>query len=495
MTATNSLLLANVPHRAHRTRSKTGGGASKGNKTAPRKVPHASRGDADAPRACHRECSDAEPITEQESDSEETSSDMDSDVELLSDEDDMEGFLREEASDRRYLRTVSPKRREFLVGELTRLSGLHDGHIPVKFRIADSALPDAAKQAALSMGASSEDKAEEWVSQLLRVPVGKYCELPPHEKHEEVIRMAKYRLDENIYGNAAAKMVTLELMAQMMTNPTASPQCIGLVGPPGVAKTTLARTAIATCLCGDESLCCMIPCGTITDAAVLSGHSYTYEGAIPGRIVGALQQAGVMNPVLFFDEVDKISDSSKGQEISRLLMALTDPSQNAEFIDAYFHGMKFDLSRAFIVLSMNKRGCLDAILQDRIQFIEMMAPKKKDKLQIARKHILPDCLAAMNMYRGMELADDALEYLIDKVGGEGMRPTKHALFILARRINLARVTNVPMTHTGLVAMERNLEERPTKRKRSFVTKEILISLLPDVLKGCQEHPFINTLYI
>jgi ATP-dependent Lon protease len=147
-------------------------------------------------------------------------------------------------------------------------------------------------------------------------------------------------LRKTIYGQSNAKNKIMQILAQWITNPKSTGQVIALEGAPGVGKTSLVKNGVSKALNRPFSFYAL---GGETDVSNLEGHSYTYEGAHWGRITEMLMESKVMNPVIFFDELDKISNSYKGNEINGLLTHLTDPSQNNIFQDKYFSGIDIDL--------------------------------------------------------------------------------------------------------------------------------------------------------
>ena len=126
-----------------------------------------------------------------------------------------------------------------------------------------------------------------------------------------------------------------------------------------------------------------------TDSSTLEGHSYTYEGSTYGKIVDILIQSKTMNPVIMFDELDKVSDTPKGEEIIGILTHLTDPTQNTEFHDKYFSEIDFDLSKCLFIFSYNDDSKINPILKDRLYKIQTKGYDKKDKIIIANNYLLP----------------------------------------------------------------------------------------------------------
>ena len=158
-----------------------------------------------------------------------------------------------------------------------------------------------------------------------------------------------------------------------------------------VAATTFAKRALASAI-GRPFV--FIALGGASDAAFLTGHSYTYEGAIAGRLAESLRECKVSDPVIFIDELDKISKGSKGDEIANVLIHLTDREQNSHFRDKYFHGIDIDLSRAIFVFSFNSAKDVNPILLDRINVINMKTPSVEEKITICKKHLIPRAFRA-----------------------------------------------------------------------------------------------------
>jgi ATP-dependent Lon protease len=181
-------------------------------------------------------------------------------------------------------------------------------------------------------------KVKNWVDTFMTIPFGVHKTLPITmdvgvEQCHTFMEAAKDTLDSAVYGLNDAKMQIMQMVGQWISNPLALGSAIAIKGPPGTGKTTLVKEGISKILGRDFAF---IALGGATDSSFMEGHSYTYEGSTWGKIVDILIRCKSMNPVIFFDELDKLSDTPKGEEITGILTHLTDTSQNSQFHDKYF---------------------------------------------------------------------------------------------------------------------------------------------------------------
>ena len=187
-----------------------------------------------------------------------------------------------------------------------------------------------------------------------------------------------------------------------------------------------------------------IALGGAGDSSFLEGHSYTYEGSTWGKIVQIIIDSKCMNPVIYFDELDKISDSSRGQEIASILTHLTDTTQNNQFQDKFFSEIEFDLSKCLFIFSYNDETKVNPILKDRMYRIQTKGYDCKQKMVIARKYILPKIREQVNFAEDeIIIQDDALEYIITNPkfsqNEQGVRNLKRCLEIIYTKLNLFRL--------------------------------------------------------
>ena len=248
------------------------------------------------------------------------------------------------------------------------------------------------------------------------------------------------RLDDTVYGLDDAKKQIKRLLAQWV-NGNDQGYVFGFEGPPGTGKTTLAKNAIANCLrdeLDNPRPFVFIALGGSSNGSTLEGHNYTYVGSTWGRIIDGIIDSKAMNPIIYIDELDKISKTEHGREIIGILTHLTDPSQNTEFTDKYFSGIKFDISKCLIIFSYNDPGLIDKILLDRIQRVKITSLNKVDKVMVSQTHIIPEILNNIGFTENeIILNETELIHIIDTYTYEaGARKLKEKLYELYREINL-----------------------------------------------------------
>ena len=319
---------------------------------------------------------------------------------------------------------------------------LLESQIPVEFKA--SAMKKINSLRYMEPGSGEFYKSKNWVDTFMRIPFNKYEGLPISiddgvEKCHEFMENAQKTLDSAVYGLNDAKMQIMQMLGQLLTNPKAIGTAIAIHGPPGTGKTSLVKEGISKIL---NRPFAFIALGGATDSSFLEGHGYTYEGSTWGKIVQILIESKCMNPVIYFDELDKISDTPRGEEIAGILTHLTDTSQNSQFHDKYFSDINFDLSKCLFIFSYNDENKVNPILKDRMYRIKTKGYISKEKTIIANNYLLPRIREQVRFNEGdIIIPNDVISHIIENHCNkeDGVRNLKRCLEIIYTKINLYRL--------------------------------------------------------
>ena len=354
-----------------------------------------------------------------------------------------------------YNRQPAAKKKE-LLELMNRVSSLaiDEGETPHKFRVLQLPISDYVKSSVIkkismlteiSNEGGDGHKLRSWVDAFMRIPFGKTVPLPVQLKDgttkcTEFMVNARQKMNKHIYAMEPAKLQIMQIIAQWIVNPSSVGNVIALAGPPGVGKTSFARTAIAEVLQRPFEFFTL---GGASDIANFTGHSYTYEGSLWGRIADSLMHAGTMNPVMYFDELDKISGTPQGEEIVSMMIHMTDRSQNSQFHDRYFSGVDFDLSQCLFVFSFNDIDKVHPILRDRMTVIHCSGYSDKDKTVILKDYIWPQVLEKLCFTTtDIVLEESAIKYIIEEFSNneKGVRTLIRTVESMMTRINMLRIS-------------------------------------------------------
>jgi ATP-dependent Lon protease len=338
--------------------------------------------------------------------------------------------------------------------------------------------------------AELDSKQLAWFNSLLKIPFGKYSPLPIDIKKDDVNKYftdIMNILDTSVYGMKDAKEEVINFIAQCLTTPSPSPRIIALHGTAGTGKTKLVREGIAKMLNRPLQTFSM---GGIKDSQHFVGFDYTYLGSKYGQVTQSLINSGVMNPVFFMDELDKISGNDEGDEIENLLIHMTDPIQNFDFKDKYFDGVPIDLSKIIFIFAFNDINNINPVLRDRLHIIHIKPPTEKEKLIIAKEYILNELLKNIGLEKvDFNITDEAFLYMIKNYSkNDGLRNLKRCIETILLKINTIKligksVTDIKLSfsmkdysfpikidenNVGLFLKTHEVQEEPLKHPQMYI---------------------------
>lgn len=296
----------------------------------------------------------------------------------------------------------------------------------------------------------------------------------------------KSTLNEAVHGHEKAKTQTERIIAQWI-NGEQGGYCFGFEGPPGVGKTSYAKKGLAKCLIdenGETRPFSFIAIGGQDNGSTLNGHNYTYVGSEWGKFVDILIKNKCMNPIIFIDELDKVSKTEHGKEIIGILTHLIDSTQNDCFQDKYFNGVDLDLSKALFIFSYNDVSAIDRILLDRIHRIKFDHLTIEDKIDITRKHLLPEIFKNMGLEGCIELTDENIVFIVENYTNEpGIRKFKELLFEIIGEINLSCLKNYDSIVLPIRLSNDDIKNKYLKERHENLEKKIPVRSTVGVING------------
>ena len=365
---------------------------------------------------------------------------------------------------------------------------LNESFVTPRFKIINSDLPIDIKDKCLvklntlnntEPHSSEYNKLKNWINGLLSIPwsVNKPISINYEQsKGDEIYQFLNSsikKLDKSIYGQNKTKQHIINVVSKIITNPKSIGNVFSIYGPMGTGKTTLIKDGLSKLL-GLPFI--FISLGGSTDSSFLDGHSYTYEGSTPGRIVEALKSAKCMNPIFYFDELDKVSETSRGMEIINLLIHLTDPSQNSHFHDKYYGDIPFDLSKALFVFSFNSLERVNPILRDRMHLIKVNGFSFDEKFKICKDYLLPVILKEYQINEhDMNFNDEVIKYIINKKNSshiveQGVRNIKRRLEIIISNLNVIKIAYSKLKNN----------KNNSKKIKLEMNSKTIIEILPEI---------------
>jgi ATP-dependent Lon protease len=398
----------------------------------------------------------------------------------------------------KYFKNLAYQKQKSIIGEMEKINEVIQIDKPYLHKILETNIPLKFKAVALKKinsfqsmieGTGEYTKLKNWIDSFMCIPFNNVSKLPLtiddgiDESHKFIMN-AKDILDNCVYGLEDVKLQILQMIGQWISNPNAMGNAIAIKGPMGTGKTTLVKDGISKIL---NRPFAFIPLGGATDSSFLEGHSYTYEGSNWGKIVDTLMQTRTMNPVFYFDELDKISATPKGEEINGILTHLTDVTQNNQFNDKYFSEIDFDLSKCLFIFSYNNEEDVNPILRDRMYKINTKGYKKEDKQIITKKFLIPTIEEQMNFEENKVLIDDEMiNHIIEKFtdNEKGVRNLKRCIETIYSKLNLYKLTKP----------DHHLYEKTLKLKVNFPFK-VDKSNIETLLTLHHDTTFVPTMYL
>lgn len=409
---------------------------------------------------------------------------------------------KKDVSDLEFFIDAPDKKRRQILDSLRKIRTQNIFEIPYKLRILSSSMDDYSKNIAMYKADQLENtepssseyyKLKSWLDTLLNIPWGEYTTLnvKPNQVSNYLMEGRK-QMDKVIHGQDETKDIIIQIISKMISNPGKCGNVFAVYGPPGVGKTTIIKEGMSKALGLPFAF---LSLGGATDSSYLDGHGYTYEGSTPGKIVDILKKKKCMNPIFYFDELDKVSDTKKGEEVANLLIHLTDPSQNSLFQDKYLGNVSMDLSKSVFVFSFNDINKVNPILLDRMELIYVKGFTLEEKRVITKKYLLPDLLKTYQLYLDksqtipfINLDDNTLDFIIrytELNGGshhqakeDGVRQIKRRLEKICSQMNIIKLTKGKWS-SSIHSVLDNIQELKNIKKDDIITLncEIIDKLL------------------
>jgi ATP-dependent Lon protease len=325
-------------------------------------------------------------------------------------------------------------------------------------------------------------KLHQWVESVVRLPIGKYKELPfdKNSSEEDIttfLNDIRKRLDDNVYGHQCTKEHIIRLLAKWISNKNSKGLVIGIEGEMGVGKTSL---CLEICKALDLPYG-FVSLGGLSNSEYLVGHSYTYEGSKWGKIAEILMHSNYSNPIIYFDELDKVSNSRYGEEIINTLIHVTDSTQNYDFRDKYFSEVPIDLSRCIIIFSYNHGDQINPILKDRMVTLKASNYNMNDKIVISKKHMIPKILEEYGFeIHDIVFTDEMIKFIVQQTEDEhGVRKLRRSLEEIISQVNV------------LSLMKKGIfKESEQIAFPLHINEKVIMKLLPKKANDYSKNPYM-----
>lgn len=281
-----------------------------------------------------------------------------------------------------------------------------------------------------------ESKMSAWFDHVVKIPFGILNPIRTEDVSiGKLLKTVREKLDQELFGMEKVKEELLMILNNKLRNPIAGRNTIALVGNPGVGK-----TAIVLALCKALGIPYhAISMGGKRDVSFFTGHDFTWQGSQPGIIVSALQSMKCINGVIFFDELDKLTDEDRGMQCSNFLLHITDFTQNHNFVDEYIKQVPVNLSNIWFIFSLNDEKKIDSTLRNRMTFVQVNGYSDEEKYQIIKNYIIPKFLKEMALEDDITFTQETIEHIVKKTKQEdGVREAERNIRQILDKVNLLK---------------------------------------------------------
>ncbi len=360
-----------------------------------------------------------------------------------------------------YFKTLSLIDKKNLIKQHYKLNKMNNNIIPCRFKILTLNTTEYNKSYLLQLydnfikldnSTSEYFKYKIFFDTIIQIPFNTINNIKiPNNDINEYLLQSKQILNDNIFGHIKTKECIIQTIGQYITNPNTIGNIIGLHGPPGTGKTTFVKN-ISTILQRPVEI---INLSGAQDVSYLEGHGFTYEGSKYGKILHTLIKHQTMNPIIFFDEVDKISKTEKGAELENLLINIVDITQNNTFSDKYFQEISIDLSKILFIFSYNFSEDINPVLKDRIYEINVDGYSYDEKIMLCQDYLIPNILKSFSFEKNdITFMDSAVKYIIDKYSNKdsGVRNLIKIIKNIISKVHIIYITD----NTSLVNVSNNI---------------------------------------
>ena len=361
-----------------------------------------------------------------------------------------------------YFKSLTLVEKKNLIKQHYKLNKISDNIIPCRFKILLLDTTEYNKSYLLQLYDNFiklDDSTQEYFKykiffdSIIQIPFNYFNNIKIHNNDiNKYLLYSQKILNDNIYGHIKTKECIIQTIGQYITNPNTIGNIIGLHGPPGTGKTTFVKN-ISTILQRPLEI---INLSGAQDVSYLEGHSFTYEGSKYGKILHTLIKHKTMNPIIFFDEVDKISKTEKGLELENLLINLVDITQNNNFTDKYFQEISIDLSKILFIFSYNYAEDINPVLKDRIYEINVNGYSYDEKLELCLNYLIPNIMSHFSFKKNdIIFIDTSIKYIIDKYSNKdsGVRNLIKIIKNIISKLHIIYITN----NNSLVNITNNIK--------------------------------------